>query len=254
MAELYVGCSGFSYQHWRGQFYPEELPQKEWFSHYVGVFSTVELNVTFYRTPSAETFTRWYEESGPNFCFAVKGSRYITHLKRLLDTEEPLDRFFTPALQLKDKLKVVLWQFPPDFKLAPDRLDSFLGLLENYRVRNVLEFRNQSWLCDEVVGICKSRNVSLCMADRPAFLDAPPLTADFVYLRRHGAEGNYIGEYNAAQLEHDAGRIRNYLSKGRDVFIYFNNDAGGAAPRNALELAALLGKTHHRDSHPHAKD
>ena len=240
MAELNIGCSGFSYHHWRGQFYPEDLPQREWFSHYCSIFSTVELNVTFYRLPKAESFTRWYEESGPDFSFVLKGSRYITHLKRLLDIEEPLDRFFAPAQRLKEKLRVVLWQFPPDFKCAPDRLESFLALLENYGVRSTLEFRDQSWLCDEVVALCKARNASLCMADRPNFIDAPPLTADFVYLRRHGAEGNYIGEYSGAQLEHDAGRIKTYLSKKRDVFIYFNNDAGGAAPRNALELAAIL--------------
>jgi uncharacterized protein YecE (DUF72 family) len=240
MAELYVGCSGFSYQHWRGQFYPEDLSQKRWFSHYCSTFSTVELNVTFYRLPTAETFTRWYEESGPDFTFALKGSRYITHLKRLLDSEAALDRFFVPTQRLKEKLRVVLWQFPPDFKRDLERLEGFLALLENYRVRNTLEFRNQSWLCDEVVALCKSRNVSLCMADRPSFLDAPPLTADFVYLRRHGAEGNYQGEYTRADLEHDAGRIRNYRAKKRDVFIYFNNDAGGAAPRNALELAGIL--------------
>jgi uncharacterized protein YecE (DUF72 family) len=249
MAKLFIGCSGFSYRHWRGQFYPEDLPQKEWFAHYGTVFSTLELNVTFYRTPSPETYIRWYEESGSDFSFAVKGSRYITHLKRLIDVEEALDRFFAPAQRLKEKLKVVLWQFPPDFKCAPDRLDNFLALLKNYQVRQVLEFRNQSWLCDEVVGLCKSRKVALCMADRPAFLDAPPLTSDFVYLRRHGAEGNYIGEYTRAQLEQDAARIRSYLAKNRDVFIYFNNDAGGAAPRNAAELAGLLKGAHPGEKH-----
>ena len=240
MAQLFIGCSGFSYRHWRGQFYPEKLPQKEWFTHYRTAFGTIELNVTFYRTPSAEAYTRWYRESGPDFSFAVKGSRYITHLKRLLDVEEPLERFFAPAQQLHEKLKVVLWQFPPDFKCAPDRLDTFLALLENYRVRCALEFRNESWLCPEVIDLCTYRNVSLCMADRPPFLDEPPITADFIYLRRHGAEGNYLGEYTKEQLEGDAKRIRSYHSQKRDVFIYFNNDAGGAAPRNALELSRML--------------
>lgn len=244
MAEHFIGCSGFSYKHWRGEFYPDDLPQKDWFTHYGEAFSTVELNVTFHRTPSAETFTKWYGESRPDFSFALKGSRYITHLKRLLDIEGPLDRFFAPAQHLKEKLRVVLWQFPPDFKCELERLDTFLTLLGNYQVRNTLEFRNQSWLCDEVVELCKSRNISICMADRPPFIDAPPLTSDFVYLRRHGAEGNNLGEYSTGQLERDAARIRSYLSKKRDVFIYFNNDAGGAAPRNALQLAGLLHKSH----------
>ena len=242
MAKLFIGCSGFSYPHWRGQFYPEGLAERHWFAHYGSVFSTVELNVTFYRTPTPETFTRWYEESAPDFTFALKGSRFITHLKRLHDIEGPLGRFFAPAQFLKEKLRVVLWQFPPDFDYAPERLADFLTLLQDYRVRSTLEFRNRSWLCDEVVGLCKSRNVSLCMADKPSFLEAPPLTGDFVYLRRHGAEGHDLGEYSSSQLEKDAERIRHYLAQKRDVFIYFNNDAGGAAPRNARQLAGMLGK------------
>jgi uncharacterized protein YecE (DUF72 family) len=241
MPKLFIGCSGFSYRHWRGTFYPEDISQKEWFSHYGSVFSTVELNVTFYRTPTAETFKKWYEESAENFSFAVKGSRFITHIKMLLEPEEPLDRFFAPAQQLKEKLHVVLWQFPPHFQCNLERLDGFLALLGNYRVRNTLEFRHESWLCPEVIKLCKTRKVSICMADRPSFLDEPPLTSNFVYLRRHGAEGSPIGEYTRAQLEKDAGRIRGYLAE-RDVFIYFNNDAGGAAPKNAMELARMMEK------------
>lgn len=240
MARLFIGCSGFSYRHWRGTFYPEDLPQKQRYAHYRSVFSTVELNVTFYRTPSAESFDKWYAESSPEFGFAVKGSRYITHLKRLLDCEEPLERFFSPVLHLKEKLKVVLWQLPPDFKCETGRFRDFLRQLANYRLRNVFEFRNESWLNPEVVAICREHNVSLCMADRPDFLDAPPLTADFVYLRRHGGEGNYYGEYTAEQVTKDADRIRRYLADQLDVFIYYNNDLGGAAPRNALQLSELL--------------
>jgi len=242
MPELCIGCSGFSYRHWRGPFYPEDLDQKGWFPYYGSQLSTVELNVTFYRTPTAETFTRWYQESAADFSFALKGSRYITHLKKLLETETPLERFFAPALLLKEKLRVVLWQFPPQFGCSLERLERFLALLANYPVRSALECRNESWLRGEVVELCKARNVALCMADWPPFLDAPPLTSDFVYLRRHGAQGSYSGEYTRSQLERDAGRIRGYLAGNRDVFIYFNNDAGGAAPRNAMELVALMRK------------
>jgi len=241
MAEIYIGCSGFSYRHWRGNFYPESLPTKNWYAHYRSVFSTVELNVTFYRTPPVEAFDKWYAESEPGFSFAVKGSRYITHLKRLHEVENALERFFTPALHLKEKLKMVLWQLPPDFKSDPVRLKVFLGELANYPVRNVFEFRNESWLSPEVVSLYREHRVGLCMADRPPFLDAPPVTADFIYLRRHGAEGNYIGEYAPDQVARDAERIRRYLADQLDVFVYYNNDAGGAAPRNALQLRALLG-------------
>ena len=182
----------------------------------------------------------WYEESEENFSFAIKGSRYITHIKRLVDIESALSRFFGPAHELQEKLKVVLWQFPPQFKADLPRLENFLDLIAPYHMRNTLEFRNQSWLTDELVHLCKSRKVSLCMADHPAFLDKLPVTADFVYIRRHGIEGSYNGFYSREELERDAARVQSYLDRGLDVFIYFNNDVGGAAPQNALELAQLL--------------
>ncbi|QXE91828.1 DUF72 domain-containing protein [Geomonas subterranea] len=240
MADLYLGCSGFSYNHWRGNFYPAELPAKRWFEYYRSVFNTVELNVTFYRTPSAEIFKHWHDESEQDFSFAVKGSRYITHIKRLHDVETSLVRFFRPAHELQEKLQVMLWQFPPQFKVDLRRLERFLEQVAPYHGRHTLEFRNESWLTDEVVSLCKSRNVSLCMADRPTFIESLPITADFVYIRRHGMEGSYNGFYDYEQLEKDAVRIRKYLSRGLDVYIYFNNDMGGAAPRNARELAAML--------------
>jgi len=240
MAKLFIGCSGFSYRHWRGTFYPEDISQKEWFSYYRSVFSTVELNVTFYRIPSAGTFRQWYEESASDFFFALKGSRYITHVKRLVDIETAVERFFSPALELKEKVQVVLWQFAPQFPCNQQRLASFLDLISRYQLRNTLEFRHESWLSPAVIEMCRERNVSLCMADWPPFLDEPPLTADFVYIRRHGMQGSYNGNYSTDQLEKDAARIRNYLGKNLDVFIYFNNDIGGAAPKNALELAAIM--------------
>ena len=246
MARLSIGCSGFSYRHWRGNFYPEEITQKEWFAYYRSKFSTVELNVTFYRTPSAETFKHWHDESEDNFTFAVKGSRYITHVKRLTDIETPLSRFFTPAMELKEKMAVVLWQFPPQFKYNPERLEYFLKELEPFEVRHTLEFRNESWLTPEVTEMCKARSVSLCMADWPPFIDETPITADHVYIRRHGMQGSYNGEYSTEQLKKDAARITDYLEKKLDVFIYFNNDIGGAAPRNAMELSRMLHKAPRR--------
>ena len=242
MAKLFIGCSGFSYRHWRGNFYPEHLPQKNWFIHYGTAFSTVELNVTFYRTPSAESFRHWYQQSAADFFFALKGSRYITHLKRLQESELPLSRFFSPSRELKEKLQVVLWQFPPQFSCNLPRLESFLDQLDKYGVRGALEFRNESWLCPEVRRLCQARNVSLCMADWPPYIDETPLTANFVYLRRHGKQGSYNGEYQRSALEQDAARIRGYLAKKLDVFIYFNNDAAGAAPKNARELAEIMQK------------
>ena len=240
MTGLWIGCSGFNYRHWKETFYPRELPQRRWFEHYCTVFSTVELNVTFYRLPLTSTFTKWYNQTPPGFVFSLKGSRYITHNKRLLEVEEPLNRFFERALELKEKLKVVLWQFPPGFKVNLERLDSFLRLLEKVPIRNTLEFRHESWITSEVFSLCQRYNISLCMADWPDFIDDLPITSDFVYIRRHGAGGNYASDYSPGALKKDARQIEGYLQDGKGVFIYFNNDASGYAPKNARELMRLL--------------
>jgi uncharacterized protein YecE (DUF72 family) len=241
MPELRIGCSGFNYRHWKGVFYPEKLPQKKWFSHYWTVFSTVELNVTFYRLPRPETFDLWRDETPPGFAFAVKGSRFITHIKRLRDPEQPLERFFEGTLRLREKLLAVLWQLPPNFPADLDRLHHFLESLRPYGVRSAFEFRDESWHTAEVAELCREHDVSLCMAEWPPFNDELPVTAGFVYIRRHGHTGEPFGRFPSAWLERDALRIRRYLEAGKDVFVYFNNDAGGAAPDNARELLALLG-------------
>jgi len=240
MAQAFIGCSGYSYRHWRGNFYPQELPTKKWFSHYHSVFLTVELNVTFYRTPNAETFRHWRDESPADFAFAVKGSRFITHIKKLLDPEPNLEKFFTPASELKEKLRVVLWQLPPSFKLDLERLAPFLRALDNYQVRHTIEFRNETWFVPQVEELLKAHGVTYCMADWPPHLQAPPPTTDFVYIRRHGYHGAYNGNYTPEAIAGDAEMIRRFLSEGRDVYIYYNNDLGGHAPRNALELEGML--------------
>jgi uncharacterized protein YecE (DUF72 family) len=240
MTGLWIGCSGFNYRHWKETFYPRDLPQNKWLEHYCSVFSTAELNVTFYRLPLTSTFTKWYNQTPPGFVFSLKGGRYITHNKRLLEVEGPLNRFFERALELKEKLKVVLWQFPPGFKVNLERLDSFLRLLEKVPIRNTLEFRHESWITAEVFSLCQRYDISLCMADWPDFIDELPITSDFVYLRRHGAGGSYASNYSPGALKKDARRIKGYIQDGKEVFIYFNNDASGYAPQNARELMRLL--------------
>ena len=240
MPEIRIGCSGFNYPDWKGRFYPEGLPQRRWLQHYCTVFSTVELNVTFYRRPLPSTFDKWHQETPDNFVFSLKGSRFITHVKRLIDPEAPLDRFFEGALRLKEKLSVVLWQFPPKFNLDRERLSRFLRLLRKYPVRHTLEFRNESWIVQDILDMCRDNGISLCMADWPEFIDDLPVTADFVYIRRHGEAGRYDSCYSKADLKRDAQRIRRYLGTGKDVFIYFNNDAFGYAPQNARELLEML--------------
>lgn len=240
MPDLRIGCSGFNYRGWRENFYPADLPQKKWFEYYCKVFNTVELNVTFYRLPIADTFKKWHDETPEGFVFSLKGSRFITHIKRLLDPEEPLRLFFGRAMNLREKLKVVLWQFPPSFKLNLSRLKKFLKLFKKYPVRHTLEFRHESWISGDVFALCMENNVSLCMADWPEFIDNLPVTSDFIYIRRHGAGGSYATCYSKAEIREDAKRIKSYLKDKKDVYIYFNNDAFGYAPKNARELMEML--------------
>jgi uncharacterized protein YecE (DUF72 family) len=240
MPGLFIGCSGFSYDHWRSTFYSDGLPQSKWLSHYCSVFSSVELNVTFYRLPKPATFEKWRRGTPDDFVFAVKGSRFITHIRRLIEPEVPLERFFTATLVLGKKLGAVLWQFPPGFAADAGRLARFLEHLDRYPARNALEFRHESWLTDNILTICRNHNTALCMADWPEFIGKLPPTADFAYLRRHGRGGDYTTCYSHEELARDARRIRGYLDEGKDLFIYFNNDARGYAPANALELQELL--------------
>ncbi|MBT1070809.1 DUF72 domain-containing protein [Pelotalea chapellei] len=242
MAHTNIGCSGFSYDHWLGTFYPEGLAKKKWLEYYCSKFSTVELNVTFYRLVKPTTFEQWRDETPANFTFSVKGSRYITHIKRLALPEDALERFFEGVLYLEGKLAAVLWQLPPNMSSDLDLFARFLESLQRYQVRNVFEFRHASWLSDDVVTLCRTHRVSLCMADWPPFISTTPLTADLVYIRRHGRNGSYDGRYSLEELAADAQRIRNYMKAGKDVLMYFNNDMHGHAPRNALELMDLLGK------------
>lgn len=242
MPELKIGCSGFNYGGWKGNFYPPDLPQKKWLDFYCKIFNTVELNVTFYRLPLASTFSKWHNETPSDFVFSIKGSRFITHIKRLLDPQVPLEIFFERALNLKEKLRVVLWQFSPSFKINIERLKFFLKLLKKYPVKNTLEFRHESWITEEVIDLCRKHNISLCTADCPEFIDELPVTSDFVYIRRHGKGGSYATCYLKAELKKDAKKIKNYLKDNKDVFIYFNNDAYGYAPKNAKELMEMLKK------------
>ena len=237
-----IGCSGFLYDHWRGNFYPEDLSKRSWLEYYSKQFSTVELNVTFYRLPDRETFAKWYLSTPEGFIFSLKGSRFITHVKKLKDCSEPIEAFFSRASVLKEKLGVILWQFPPTFNLDVERLKEFLEALKPYGVRNTFEFRNKTWINKKVINLLQKENAALCTADFPEFLDKLPLTADFVYIRRHGKDGSYATSYSTESLKSDAKFIKAHLRQKKDVFIYFNNDAFGYAPKNAAELISLINK------------
>lgn len=245
MPDLLIGCSGFNYKHWKGIFYPDHVPQRKWLDFYAEHFRTVELNVTFYRLPRESSFDHWYEVTPPDFRFAVKGSRYITHIKRLIDPKGALEKFFPGPLRLKDKLSVVLWQFPPSFPLDLGRLKHFLDLSARWNVRQALEFRHESWICEEVIALCRDLNVSLCLAEWPPFNFDLPLTADFVYIRRHGHGGDHYGRFPLDFVKADSEKVASFIRNGRDVFFYYNNDAGGSALANAQELDGVLADSLH---------
>jgi uncharacterized protein YecE (DUF72 family) len=242
MAQIRIGCSGFLYDHWRGTFYPEDLPRKLWLGYYSKRFSTVELNVTFYRLPERETFAKWYTSTPDGFIFSLKGSRFITHVKKLKDCAEPIEAFFSRASVLKEKLGVILWQLPPNFNPDLERLKEFLEALRPFGMRNTFEFRNKNWVTKKVFSILEKENAALCMADHPDFLRKLPVTADFIYIRRHGEEGSYATSYSTESLKEDAKFVRSHLRKKTDVFLYFNNDARGYAPKNAAEIISLFEK------------
>ena len=245
MAELKIGCSGFLYNHWRGRFYPETLSRRYWLEYYSRQFPTIELNVTFYRLPDRETFAKWYVNTPDHFSFSLKGSRFITHVKKLKDCTEPLEALFSRISVLKEKLGVILWQLPPNFSIDIERLKEFLEALRPYAVRNSFEFRNKTWIHKKVISLLEQENAAFCIADHPEYLRKLPLTADFVYMRRHGRDakdGKSETLYQTEMLKKDAKLVTSYVRKKKDVFLYFNNDAKGYAPENAAELIALTSK------------
>lgn len=240
MPKYRIGCSGFLYDSWKGAFYPEDLPHRRWLSFYMEKLNTVELNVTFYRLLKKEAFERWYKETTPDFVFCLKGSRFITHVKKLKDVELPLSTFFNATAPLLEKLGVILWQLPPNLKLNMKNLEDFIENLKRYPVRHAFEFRHKSWLTKKVISLLSASNIALCMADWPDFINELPVTANFVYIRRHGEGGNYATNYSPEQLKNDAKKIKEYLKQGKDVYYYLNNDAFAYAPKNALELNEIL--------------
>jgi uncharacterized protein YecE (DUF72 family) len=301
MSKAYIGTSGYIYDHWYSVFYPEDLTKDKWLEYYCKFFDTVELNVTFYRLPFESAFKGWYKRTPDNFLFTVKGSRFITHIKKLNDPKEPLELLFSRVKHLKEKLGMILWQLPPQFakgelrksndpsgarnqkSKTQSKIQKFIEFCELLKklspptVRHSFEFRHESWFCDEIYEILKKYNFALVICDYPFILEGAPMvgaaippstrlgkahpsgkvaaplplktdrkqiiipeTADFIYLRRHGATALYASNYSDEQLKQDAEQIKKWLKSSKDVYIYFNNDAYGYAVKNALKLKELL--------------
>jgi uncharacterized protein YecE (DUF72 family) len=237
--KLRIGTSGWAYPHWRGVFYPSGLAQAEWFGFYARHFETVELNTTFYRLPSEAMVGRWRRTAPSGFCFAVKGSRSITHLKKLKQPWEPLERFVDRVRRLGDKLGPVLWQLPPRWRANSGRLEEFARRLPT-DLTHVFEFRDADWFQPAIRRVLEDRRLTFCVYD---MVDHPcPLwvTGDTVYLRFHGSAVAFAGPYGRQRLAVWAERIREWLRQGRTVFAYFNNDLGGHAAADAHRLRDLL--------------
>ncbi len=239
--KTYVGTSGFSYHHWAEIFYPHDVRRSDWLEYYAKHFNSVEINSSFYRLPQEKTFENWRGKTPEGFVFSIKGSRFITHTKRLLIQQDSVDLFMQRAKGLDEKLKVILWQFPPSFKSQPDRLANFLRLLRHYDYRYAFEFRHESWFTGEVYEILTKYNAALVTADSPDFSKAEVQTADFSYIRFHGGKYLYKSNYSPDEMKEWSKKIEK-LSKSGDVFAYFNNDANAFAAKNAIELKRLLGK------------
>jgi uncharacterized protein YecE (DUF72 family) len=237
--KYYVGCSGWHYEHWRGLYYPQDLPRSKWLSFYARQFNTVELNNSFYRVPSEKAFTTWRESTPENFVFAVKMSRYVTHIKRLRNLGPAVENFLARAGLLGGMLGPLLYQLPPGMKRNDELLQNFLSLLPP-KYRHAIEFRHKSWIGEAVFDILRRHNIGLCVFDMPGFSCPLAITSDFAYVRFHGSEGLYSSCYSDAELSRWAERIARLSQNVEASYIYFNNDAEAFAVKNAMTLRNLL--------------
>ena len=237
MATAHIGTSGWHYKHWRGPYYAEDIASGAMLTRYCRDFATVEINNSFYSLPSGETLAAWRETVPDGFCFSVKASRYITHMKKLKDVAEPLGTFLKRVDRLGDRLGPVLFQLPPRWHFNPARLKSFLdGLPDGYRF--VLEFRDPEWYDPRALEMLAERGAALCIHDMQGSSAPREVTADFVYVRLHGPR-TYGGRYDTQTLSGWAGAFASWMRQGLDLFCYFNNDDKGHAVKNARELNAM---------------
>jgi len=242
VGKVYIGTSGYSYPHWEdGVFYPKELLKTKQLEYYSGHFDTVEMNYPFYRLPSSKNFSNWKKTVSEEFVFAVKVSRYITHVKRLHCFKTPWKAFLERALRLGDKLGPFLFQLSPNFKKDLERLEEFIETVQDSKLRFVLEFRHPSWFSEDVYQILKrEKNISLCLADSPHWLFEEVIVGNFVYIRMHGGKVLYTSNYSEKELKYWSEKIKGYLNQGLDVYVYFNNDSMGYAVKNARQVLKYL--------------
>jgi uncharacterized protein YecE (DUF72 family) len=236
--KVFIGTSGWEYDDWRGNFYPESLAKGKWLEYYGEKFNTVEVNSTFYRLPTAEAVTGWHDESPTEFKISLKASRYITHMKKLLEPSKPVKKFLRLAGRLEDKIGILLFQLPPNLGRDGKRLENFVKILDR-GYRYSVEFRDKSWFQKEVYDILHRYDIALCIMDMPGLSSPMISTTDFTYVRFHGSTSLYRSSYSKQELKRWAGDISKLDGISR-AYIYFNNDARGHAVENAMTMQELL--------------
>ncbi len=237
--EKYIGCSGYHYKDWLGTFYPEQMKPKSWLAHYAQQFNTVEINNTFYKIPGRETFDEWDQQTPSDFRFSIKGSRYITHMKKLKDCKPHLEHFYQSIEPLKKKIYTVLWQLPGNLHKNMDKLEMFCQDLDQSYI-NVIEFRHHSWFDQEVYDLLSAFDIVMCSISAPG--DLPEFIEDStgkIYLRMHGKDEWYSYNYSDDELTTWKKRITH--SNANECYIYFNNDVNAYAPNNALKIWNMPG-------------
>jgi uncharacterized protein YecE (DUF72 family) len=240
-AQLFIGTSGWNYASWKDNFYAG-VPRKWWLEHYSERFNALEVDGTFYHLLRENAAKSWYARTPADFHFAVKGHRYITHIKRLEPPAESLKLQRDSTAPLAEKLAAVLWQLPPNLHKDMRKLAGFIAMLDKWpEVRHVIEFRDRSWFDDEVAALMAQEQIAVCQSDAATWPIWQQVTTDVVFVRLHGHTATYASNYERDVLELWACRIRHWLSERRDVHVYFDNDAKGYAPWNALSLGEILG-------------
>lgn len=237
---IHIGTSGWHYKHWKKVYYPDGLPENQQFNFYSSRFKSVEINNSFYKLPSESTFSLWRKQAPEGFVFAVKGSRFITHMKKLNLDKDGIKLFFSRVRYLKEKLGPILFQLPPRWKFNPDRFHNFLSILPK-RYRYAFEFRDMSWYNDESYYLLRKFNCAFCIYELAGHQSPEIVTADFVYMRAHGPTNKkYQGSYSGVQLRKKARKCRKWQKEGLDVYLYFDNDQAGYAALNAEGIDKLL--------------
>ena len=237
--KIHIGTSGWSYKHWKGDFYPKDLRERDWLPFYANTFAVTEINRSFYRLPTEKAVAAWKDQVPKNFIFCPKMSRFLTHMKKLNNPEEPLERFFSVFEPMKKQMGPILIQLPEIVKFNYDRVEYFFSLVANeYRQYDfVLEIRHQTWLADDALNLMAKHKIGLVISQSGnQFPYSEMVTAKNIYVRFHGPEALYASSYSDEQLKYFALKFKNWMKEGHEVWAFFNNDIHGYAPKDALRL------------------